>query len=163
MSASLSSAVAICLTTTRAEPPTWDRFDFGLGHKTVTRNGVLTAASDTTAPELTDSKVHEMLVGLRATPSIGGAWRPELPGEISPATLARLSVKLPEKYPGQDLVFLAHLAHLATASGRIALVHAGDWPIECAMQVGHSWSYSSEARLSRPVQAVTVSAGRSWR
>jgi hypothetical protein len=138
----------------------WDRFDFQLGHKTITSNGALIAASDTTAPEMTDSKVHEVLFGLRAAPALGGGWHLAMSGEMSPTALARLSVQLPEKYPGQDLVFLAQVA---TASGRLALVHAGGrWPVECAVQLGHTWSYRSTAQLSRAPLSVTLSAGRAW-
>lgn len=100
----------------------WDRFDFGLGHKSVTRNGVLMAASEDTSPEMTDSQVHEVLAGFRTGVPVAGAWRLNVLGELSPATLARLSVQLPDKYPGQDLIFLANVA---TASARVALVHVG--------------------------------------
>ena len=138
----------------------WDRFDFHLGHKTVTRNGVLVAASEETSREMTASQVHEVLFGLRAAPQVYGAWHLAVSGEISPTTLARLSVQLPDKYPGQDLVFPAKVV---AASARVALVRAGErWPIEIAMQVDHTWSYRSTARLSRAAQSVALSAGRTW-
>jgi hypothetical protein len=138
----------------------WDRFDFHLGHKTVTRNGVLIAATEDTSREMTDSQVHEVLVVFRAAPSLGGAWHLAVSGEISPTTLARLSVVLPDKYPGQDLVFLAKVL---TTSARVALVRAGErWPLEIAMRVEHTWSYRSTAQLSRSVQSVTLNAGRAW-
>jgi hypothetical protein len=138
----------------------WDRFDFQLGHKTVTRNGALIAATEDTSREMTDSQVHEILVGLRAARALSGAWRLAVSGEISPTTLARLSVELPDKYPGQDLIFLAKVV---TTSARIALVRAGErWPLDIAMQVEHTWSYRSTAALSRSVQGVAFSAGRTW-
>jgi len=138
----------------------WDRFDFHVGHKTITRNGALLAATDDTSREMTDSQVHEILVGLRAARPLGGAWGLAVSGEISPTTLARLSVELPDKYPGQDLVFLAKVA---TTSARIALVRAGErWPLEIAMQIEHTWSYGSTAALSRSAQSVALSAGRTW-
>jgi hypothetical protein len=138
----------------------WDRFDFHVGHKTVVRNGVLIAATDVTSPEMTDSKTHELLAAFEAEPALGGGWRLRVSGEISPMTLARLSVQLPEKYPGQDLVFFAKVC---AASARIALVRAGQrWPIEIAVQVERTWSYRSTDRLSRSAQSVALSAGRSW-
>ena len=138
----------------------WDRFDFQLGHKTVTRNGVLIAASEETSREMTDSQVHEVLVGFRAAPQLGGAWHLAVSGEISPTTLARLSVELPDKYPGQDLVFLAKVV---ATSARVALVRAGErWPFEIAMQVEQTWSYRSTAQLSRSAQSVALSVGRTW-
>ena len=75
-------------------------------------------------------------------------------------TLARLSVQLPEKYPGQDLVFFAKAF---ASSARVALVRAGErWPIEVAVQVERTWSYRSTDQLSRSAQSVALSAGRSW-
>jgi len=138
----------------------WDRFDFGVGHKTVTRSGMLIAASDDSSREMTDSQVHDVSVGFRAAPRLGGGWRLAVSGEAAPVTLARLLVQLPDKYPGQDLVFLAKAA---TTSARVALVRAGArWPLELAMQVEHTWSYRSDAQLSRSAQSVALSAGRSW-
>jgi hypothetical protein len=138
----------------------WDRFDFGVGHKTVTRNGALVAVSDEASRETTDSQVHELFAGVRAARTIGGGWRIAVSGDVAPATLARLSVRLPDKYPGQDLVFLAKLA---AASARVALVRPGQrWPIEIALETGQTWSYPAAARLSRPTQRVGLSVGRTW-
>ena len=138
----------------------WDRFNFQLGHKTVSRNGVLVESGDITSPEMTDSKVHEFPVALRAQSAIGTAWRLALTGEVSPLTLARLSVQLPEKYPGQDLVFFAKVF---SSSARVALMRAGErWPIEVAVQADHTWSYRPTERLSRSAQSVVLSAGRRW-
>jgi hypothetical protein len=138
----------------------WDRFNFLDGHKTVTRNGALISASDVTSAEMTDSKVHEVLVGLRAAPAITGAWRLALSGEVSPATLARLSVQLPEKYPGQDLVFYAKVF---AVSARVALIRAGGrFPIEVALQADRTFSYRSTDQLTRSAQSIALSAGRAW-
>ena len=138
----------------------WDRFDFHLGHKTVSRNGVLVESADVTSPETTDSKVHEFPVALRAEARIGAAWRLALSGEMSPLTLARLSVQLPEKYPGQDLVFFAKVF---ASSARVVLMRAGARrPIEVAVQADRTWNYRSTERLSRSAQSVALSVGRRW-
>lgn len=138
----------------------WDRFDFQLGHKTVTRNGVLTAASEETSREMTDSQVHEVLAGFSAATPPGGVWHLAVSGDVSPATVARLSVRLPDKYPGQDFVFLAKVV---AASVRVALVRArGRWPLAIAVNVEHTWSYRSIAQLSRSAQSVSLSVGRTW-
>jgi len=138
----------------------WDRFDFQVGHKTVARNGVLLGATDVASPEMTDSKVHELPVGFRAAAPLAGAWHLGLSGEVSPMTLARLSVQLPEKYPGQDLVFLAKIF---AATARIALVRGGQrWPIEIALQAERTMSYRSSDQLSRSSQGLAISAGRAW-
>jgi len=138
----------------------WDTFDFHVGHKTVTRNGVLIFAGDVTSPEMTDSKVHEVITGFRAAPRISGTWRLDVSGELSPLTLGRLSVQLPEKYPGEDLVFFARAF---AASARVALARDRTrWPIEIAWQAGRTWSYRSEAQLDRSGQSIGLSAGRAW-
>jgi hypothetical protein len=138
----------------------WDRFSFLDGHKTMTRNGALVSATDVTSPEMTDSKVHEVLLGLRAAPPITGAWRLAVSGEVSPATLARLSVQLPEKYPGQDLVFVAKVF---AVSARVGLVRRGErFPIEVALQAERTFSYRSTDQLTRSAQSIALSAGRAW-
>jgi hypothetical protein len=138
----------------------WDRFDFHVGHKVVTRNGVLISATDVASPETTDSKIHEFPLRVRAARSLRGAWHLRVSGEVSPMTLARLSVQLPEKYPGQDLVFLAKVF---AATAGIALVHEGGrWPIEIALQADRTASYHSTERLSRSAQGIAINAGRSW-
>ena len=138
----------------------WDRFNFHAGHKTVSRSGVLVAATDVASPEMTDSKVHELPVGFRAAAPFGGAWHLVVSGEISPITLARLSVQLPEKYPDQDLVFLAKVV---AAAVRIALVRGGQrWPIEIALQAERTASYRSTDRLSRSAHSIAIGAVRAW-
>jgi hypothetical protein len=138
----------------------WDRFDFHVGHTTTTRNGVLIAAGDVTSPEMTDSKLHEFLAGFRAARRLAGGWHLNVSGEMSPMTRARLSVQLPEKYPGEDLVFLARV--FAT-SARVAIAHDGKrWPVEIAARVGRTWSYRSTERLSLSTLGIALSAGRAW-
>lgn len=138
----------------------WDRFDFHLGHKTITRNGTVILATDVTSPEMTDSSQREIFAAFRTEPALGGSWRLRLSGEISPLTLARLSVQLPEKYPGQDLVFLARVA---AVSGRVTLVRAGArWPIEIGVEADGTVSYRSSDQLSRSAQSVALSVGHRW-
>lgn len=137
-----------------------DRSDFQLGHKTVTRNGTVIAAADDTSRETTSSQVHEVLVGLVASQNLRGDWQLSLESEFAPATLARLSVQLPDKYPGQDLVFLAKIL---AGSARVVLARShGRWPLEVAVDAGHTWSYRSTARLSRDLLSVQLTAGRTW-
>ncbi|HZR26405.1 MAG TPA: hypothetical protein VFA59_22605 [Vicinamibacterales bacterium] len=119
-----------------------DTSDFRVGHKTVVQNGVTIAAFDVTTPEFTSSMVHEIAGGVRM-----GGFR----AELAPATLGRLVVQLPDKYPGQDLVYLAKGA-AGSASFTVTRSH-----VSFAVDVQHAWSYSSTASLSRNILAVRLS------
>jgi hypothetical protein len=137
-----------------------DRSDFQLGHKTVTRNSVLATAIDVTTRETTSSQMHEVLVGGVLARDLGSGWTLSLDGEAAPVTVGRLLVQLPDKYPGQDLVFLAKVA---TANARATLTgHVDRWVIEVSADAGGTWSYRSTARLSRGLLGARVSAGRAW-
>jgi len=137
-----------------------DRADFQLGHKTITRNGVLVTAIDVTTRESASSQVHEVFVGAAASRTLNERWQLSFEGELSPTTLGRLLVQLPDKYPGQDLVFVAK--GLAGAA-RLALMRRHPrWPIEVSADAGHIWSYHSTDRLSRDLLGVRASVGRAW-
>lgn len=137
-----------------------DRSDFQLGHKTVTRNGVLVAAVDVTTREHTHSQVHEWLVGGTFARPIGSGWQVSANAEVAPATVARLTVDLPDKYPGRNLAFLARVG---TATVRTALERrAGRWRLEVSADAGCTWSYSADARLARDLLGAHLAFGRVW-
>jgi hypothetical protein len=48
-----------------------------------------------------------LLVALSKTTTIATNWQLTAEAEVAPVGLGRLVVRLPEKYPGQDLVFAA--------------------------------------------------------
>jgi hypothetical protein len=133
-----------------------DRVDFGLGHKTVTRNGVLLDATDVTTREFTSSQVHTIAVGVGVDRQAGSRWRVAVDGEVSPSTVGRLLVQLPDKYPGEDLVFLAKVA---SARAAVALTRSGRWPIRVTVDAGRTWSYHSEDALSRTSLGVSCAVG----
>ncbi len=116
-----------------------DTTDFGVGENRVVRNGVLVSSAVVTSPEHTLSQMHEVFVGATAR---GFA------AEIAPATLGRLLVQLPEKYPGQDLVFTAKVA---TGSVSFMLTRSR---FTIGVRAQHAWSYSSAAALHRTILAV---------
>jgi hypothetical protein len=135
-----------------------DRSDFHLGHKTVTRNGVLIEASDVTTRETTSSQLHELLFGLTAAFDLRNRWGVSVDTEVAPVALGRLLVRLPDKYPGQDLVFLATVG---TASSRATLTRRFDnWALAFSLDGGGTWSYRSTAALSRRVLGVRVAVTR---
>jgi hypothetical protein len=133
-----------------------DRVDFGLGHRTVTRNGVLIEATDVTTREFTSSQVHTFAAAIGADRHAGPRWRLSVDGEVSPSTVGRLLVQLPDKYPGQDLVFLAKAA---SARGTVAMTRPGRWPIRVAVDAGRTWSYHSEDALARTSLGVSCAIG----
>ena len=137
-----------------------DLADFQLGHKTVTRNGALVLATDVTSPETASSQLREVFVGATAAMDLGPRWRLSIDGESSPLAVGRLLVRLPEKYPGQDLVFAAR-AIAGTARVTLARGHVR-WPLELSLEAGRTWSYRSTARLSYDQLGARVAFGRAW-
>jgi hypothetical protein len=137
-----------------------DRSDFGLGHNTVTRNGVTVATEDVTDPERTQSRVLEILAGASLSHRIGQRWRLTADGEFAPVTLGRLLVQLPVKYPGEDLVFVAKGM---AVSGRMSVAYQRPgWRLEVAGDAGHTGGYGSTATLARDLFGVQFSVGRSF-
>jgi hypothetical protein len=135
-----------------------DRSTFGLGHQTVTRGGALASATDVTTREMTSSQTHEVFVGATWRRGLTPGWTLSLAGDAAPTTLGRLLVQLPDKYPGQDLIFVATVA---AANGRIALArHLDQWIVELSADAGTTWSYRSTASLSRNSLGARVSVGR---
>jgi hypothetical protein len=123
-----------------------DRSDFQLGHKTVTRNGVLEEATDVTTREMTSSQLHEILAGFTASLPVAG-WGLTIETEFAPVAVGRLLVQLPDKYPGQDLAFLSKLG---TGTGRFRVGSRSDgWGIAFEAEAGWTWSYGSANTLDR--------------
>ena len=60
-----------------------------------------------TGRETTISDVHEVRIGLSRRIGLTNRWQARLVTDLSPATLARLTTLLPDKYPGQPVVFIA--------------------------------------------------------
>ena len=80
-------------------------------------------------------------------------WRPLLPS----AALGSLTLALPDKYPGQDLIFKTNGA---AGSVRVALTRPRDgWPLEVALDAGHIWRYSSANWVARDQLGLRVTVG----
>ena len=136
-----------------------DRSAFELGHKTLSRNGGLVEAMDVTTREMTSSHRHEILFGATASHDLGSQWHVSMGGELAPTTLGRLVVQLPDKYPGQDLVFIAKVL---AGGARLVLTRQGRWPIELSVEGGHTWHYRSSDWMSRDSIGARFVVGRSW-
>jgi hypothetical protein len=136
-----------------------DLADFQLGHKTVRRNGAVVLAADVTSPETTRSRLTEPLLGATASFNLYPAWWLSIDAESAPLAMGRLLVRLPEKYPGQDIV---SAARVMTGSARVMLARRGRWPIEAVVDAGRVWSYSSMNRLVYQQLGARVAVGRVW-
>jgi hypothetical protein len=113
-----------------------DISDFGVGHKTIVKNGVVIAATDVTSPEHTSSQMHEVFFGVR----LDG-----LSLQISPVTVGRLLIQLPEKYPGVDLVYIS------TGAAGAASYTVTRARISASVHAFYTWSYSASASLKRSI------------
>ena len=82
-----------------------DDADFLEGDKTIVRNGVLVSQETVTTREFTSAQRHEIFVGARVDHAVSPRWRISAGGDLAPATINRLSVELPDKYPGITLVY----------------------------------------------------------
>jgi len=131
-----------------------DHSDFQLGHKTVTRNGVIATRYDVTTREMTSSRLHEILTGFAVAVDLPRRWGVSIETEIAPIAVAWLLVQLPDKYPGQDLEYLAKVG---SVSSHITLGRRAErWGLAFVLDAGRTWSYGSTATLSRRYTALGV-------
>jgi len=128
----------------------WDRAEFLVGHKLIIRNGVVVEAFDVDTRETTHAWTQHFFVAGSVTRPIGKGWHVEVDGDLSPATVARLGIELPDKYPGMTIAFSA----VAFAASVRARVIRG--PIEIGLEAGRSWSYDSSASVSRRMVGVRI-------
>ena len=135
-----------------------DRADFGPGNKSVTHTSPPSAQySIVTTRETTDSDVHEILVGV-ADDAGAGRWKFAWKVDAMPATFARLTVLLPDKYPGQPLRFMATGVG---ADAELALRRrTGPLSVEFRVRAGGTRSYRRTSEFSR--HAIVAGAGVSW-
>lgn len=114
-----------------------------------------------TGRETTISAVYEAQFGVTRTAGIAGRWQLVAGVDLSPVTLARLTTILPDKYPGQDIVFIAKGLSIAP-SLRLTMTRRG-----VAMGVSadyvHTWPYRSASRFTRDWLGVGAFVGWSAR
>lgn len=112
--------------------------------------------SPTFGHETTISQVHEIPVEVSRPWNVSPTWQLVPRAEISPLIFARLITKLPDKYPGQDIVFDARSIGVG---GEFQLVRRGGWPIEFTLHYGQTWGYSTARQFRRDVLAASVRVG----
>jgi hypothetical protein len=135
-----------------------DMTDFGPADRVVTHsNPPSLSRTPITTHENTVSQTHEVSLGLSKHAALSPAWRLSGGADVSPIMLARLTTILPEKYPGQDIVFQATVG---AANARIELARQkGRWPLLVTAGYGRSWSYQSANQFSRNTLQVGVRLG----
>lgn len=107
--------------------------------------------------ETTISEVHEIPVGVAKQVPIAPRWVLTGGADVAPVTIAKLTTILPEKYPGQEIVFSAKVAALDT---RIDLDwQRASWPVSFSLRYGHTWSYQSSNQFDRDLLQFAVRIG----
>ena len=135
-----------------------DRADFLAGDKTETRNGVLVSRSLITTREYTSGQTHELFVRAERRWNAGAHWEWSAQADAAPA-VHRLAIELPDKYPGQTLVY--RTSGVAT-SGRVALTRNGAWPIALSAGASRSWNYRSTQWVRRNTLGLGLTLSRRW-
>lgn len=110
-----------------------------------------------TTRETTIAETHEVWIGLALARPLGRRWRVDAGVEVAPTAIARLTTRLPDKYPGRDIVFSA-IATTARVHGSLALT--GDWwLLEFAGDADRAWSWRSDRGFTREGLGATVRVG----
>jgi hypothetical protein len=130
-----------------------DLADFLEGDRTVTRNGLLVSRTVVTTREYTSAQTHEVFVSAAVESGSSPGWRFRARGDVAPASINRLSIQLPDKYPGQTLVY--RTTNLMTSGHLDAIRDVGRWPIVFRVHGERSWNYSG----SQWVRRSGISAG----
>ena len=111
-----------------------------------------------TARETTYSGVQGLDLGIARRHAITNAWSVNWTIDATPITLARLNTVLADKYPGQDIIFIAK-AFSAEPSVEFSRA-IGGWRLGVRADYAHSWSYSASRQVNRNWTGVGVSIGR---
>jgi len=106
--------------------------------------------------ETTISQVHQVWVGWTKRRALSPRWRISGDVDAAPGTFARLNTILPEKYPGQNIVFWASGFELA---GRVTISRDGRWPIEASADLGRTFTYLPSARFIRNSLGMSIRVG----
>ena len=107
--------------------------------------------------ETTISQGRELSIGVSRDVAIAPRWLLTAGVDVAPLVVASLTTVLPEKYPGQDIVFQARAAGLTT---RLELARRRTrWPVAVALGYGRTWSYSPASRFGRDTLQFGVRLG----
>ncbi|MGE3957625.1 MAG: hypothetical protein AB7H96_12970 [Vicinamibacterales bacterium] len=137
-----------------------DRADFLAGDKTDVRNGVLVARTTVFTREYTTGQLHEVFVRAVHERAISGRWTLRARAELTPAAVNRLSIRLPDKYPGRTLLYRTTNAVMG---GRLELTGGSpSWPVTLHIAADRSLNYSATQWVRRGGVATGIALGRAW-
>lgn len=97
--------------------------------------------------ETTISSQHEVLFGVRARLTASPSRRLDLAVDVAPVTLARLTTRLPDKYPGRDIRGTAK--GLSLAPSLAFEVTLGVVRLELRADYSRTWPYGRASRFTR--------------
>jgi hypothetical protein len=112
--------------------------------------------SPTLGHETTISQVHEIAIDASRPASLSAAWRFIATAEVSPLIFARLVTRLPDKYPGQDIIFDAK--SFGVGAG-LQLVHEQRFPLTISLQYRQAWGYRAARQYRRDSVLASVGLG----
>lgn len=134
-----------------------DRSVFHPGVKTITHtqpSSVETSIIYTR--ETTMSENSELGFGAGRRWTIG-RWRMRLGADVAPATRATLTTLLPDKYPGQTIVFSALVFGVDPG---FTITRGNRWPVRFSAGYSRTFSYVKSRQFER--NAATVGIGFGW-
>ncbi len=135
-----------------------DRSDFHEGHKSISHaKPPALERSLVTTRETTISEVHEIWFRGERRLAFGPTWAVTGSIGISPATIARLTTRLPDKYPGREIVFTATGFAVGGQLGLSRTIRRVE--IEAAIDYGRAWSYRPSMQFHRTMLGATVGLG----
>ena len=134
--------------------------DFLEGDRTDARNGVVVSQRVVTTREYTSGQSHDVFIEATHIRDLSPRWRLRVSGQASPASVRRLAIQLPDKYPGRTLVF--RTTNL-TASGHVELARGnGRWPLVFRLSGLRTINYSTRQTVDRNNVSVGAGIGRTW-
>jgi hypothetical protein len=107
--------------------------------------------------ETTVSETHEFAIGLSRPAALSSRWRLTGGADVFPVLLARLTTRLPKKYPGQDIVFLAKGWGVNAHVELLRTPH--HWPVALTLTYGHAWSYMRANQFTRDALEIAARVG----
>ena len=112
-----------------------------------------------TTRETTISNVHEIqFVAMRDwRPS--ARWRARVEVALAPTTNARLTTLLPDKYPGQEILFTAVVFTLAP---RVTVSYGERWPVVLSVGGIRTFSYQDSQQFERTAASIGIGIARTY-
>jgi hypothetical protein len=100
-----------------------------------------------TARETTISAVHEVQAGIGRRFAVSRAWTISGHVDVAPVRLAWLTTILPDKYPGQDIVFVSQGISVSPAIAATWL--RGRWAMQASVDHYATWNYHASDQFHR--------------